>query len=128
MSVLHAWPDDESKDPRRFVDSGNRKGRRVSGPKLAVALRGKLYESVNWSLAGILIEGYDGALVEGDSFEIDGVGPAGRSPWPALISARVVRLGGKSGTQMAAQFLTLSVPAYDILEGILLRRSEFRIS
>lgn len=46
--------------------------------------------------------------------------------WPVLITARVVRTGGETGMDLAAQFLTISAPAFDILEGILLRRPQFQ--
>jgi hypothetical protein len=39
-----------------------------------------------------------------------------------MITARVIRTGGTSGMELAAQFLAISAPAFDILEGILLRR------
>lgn len=128
MTALHAWPDDESADPIALGGRQQRKNRRVHNPKLAIGFRGKLFETVNWSLGGCLIEGYDGALVPGDAFDIEYIGPAGRSPWPVLVQARVVRVGGESGMQMAAQFLALSIPAFDILEGVLLRRAEYRVA
>jgi hypothetical protein len=73
-----------------------------------------------------LIGDYDGVLSVGDIFEIDQVGRAGKTSWPAMIQARVLRTGGQSSMELAAQFLTISAPAFDILEGILLRRPNFR--
>ncbi len=119
MSALHAWPDDT--DPHALSRSPyqRRKSPRAHNPKLAITVRGRLFETVNWSLSGILIEAYDGALAPGEEFEIEQAGPAGQRMWPVMIRARVVRL---DGTRMAARFLTFSVAAYDILEGMMLRR------
>lgn len=125
MSALQAWPDEDSAEVGSSLGYVRRKVRRVNNPKLCVYLRGKPYQTLNWSLGGMLIGGYEGALAPGDVFEVDGVGLAGGRNWPVLIRARVIRIGGETGMEMAAQFLTLSAPAFDILEGVLLRRPAF---
>ena len=74
----------------------------------------------------MLVGDYDGVLVPGDMFEIDSIGRAGKKMWPVMVTARVVRTGGASGMELAAQFITISAPAFDILEGILLRKPAYR--
>jgi len=126
MSALHAWPDDASADHGAAVGYRQRKDRRINNPTLAIQIRGKLYQTLNWSLGGMLIGGYEGALVAGATFDIDALGPAGKRLWPVMVRGRVVRTGGETGMEMAAQFLTISAPAFEILEGVLLRRPKFR--
>jgi len=125
MSALQIWPDQETSDFGAQAGYRKRTASRVNNPKLCVAVRGKLYQTINWSLGGLLIGDYDGVLVAGDVFEIDSLGRAGKKAWPVLLTARVVRTGGETGMDLAAQFLTISAPAFDILEGILLRRSQY---
>lgn len=75
----------------------------------------------------MLITGYDGTLSLGDNIEIDAIGREGKTLWPVLIQGRVVRISDSSdGIEMAIQLKTVSTPAFDILEGILLRRPQFR--
>ncbi len=126
MSAMHAWPDEDSAEVGKALGYVQRKTHRVNNPTLCVQLRGKPYQTLNWSLDGFLIGGYNGALAPGDLFEIDMIGLAGRQSWPVMIEGRVIRTGGKTGMEMAAQFVTLSAPAYDFLEGVLLRRPEYR--
>lgn len=126
MSALQVWPDEQSYATGARSGYRKRSATRTSNPHLAVNIRGKLYQTLNWSLGGILLGDYDGALCDGEEFEIESVGMAGKQMWPVLIRARVVRTGGERGTELAAQFLTISAPAFDILEGIMLRRSGYR--
>jgi len=126
MSALQIWPDQETSDLGARAGYRKRTASRVNNPTLCIAIRGKLYQTINWSLGGILIGDYDGVLVAGDTFEIDGIGRAGKKNWPVMITARVVRTGGETGMDLAAQFLTISAPAFDILEGILLRRPQYQ--
>lgn len=122
MSALQAWPDSSSADFGAKSGYHKRTNVRVNNPTLVLRIRGKLYQTLNWSLSGFLIGDYDGALTAGEVFEIDSVGRAGKTMWPVMMQSRVVRTGGESGLELAAQFLTISAPAFDILEGILLRR------
>ncbi len=126
MSALQIWPDRESSDVGIQAGYRRRTTTRANNPKLCVGIRGKLYQTINWSLSGLLVGDYDGVLVPGDDFEIDSIGRAGKKMWPVMLNARVVRTGGESGMDLAAQFITISAPAFDILEGILLRKPAYR--
>ncbi len=126
MSALQIWPDQESSDIGVQAGYTKRTATRVNNPKLCISIRGKLYQTMNWSLGGLLIGDYDGVLIPGDMFEIDSIGRAGKKSWPVMITARVIRTGGASGMELAAQFITISAPAFDILEGILLRRAAYQ--
>ncbi|MEQ8321516.1 MAG: hypothetical protein RH946_14710 [Rhodospirillales bacterium] len=126
MSALQIWPDQESSDIGVQAGYTKRTATRVNNPKLCISIRGKLYQTMNWSLGGLLIGDYDGVLVPGDMFEIDSIGRAGKKSWPVMITSRVIRTGGASGMDLAAQFITISAPAFDILEGILLRRAAYQ--
>ena len=126
MSALHAWRDDDSAAVGVKLGCRLPSPSRINTPNLAVTFHGNSYQTLNWSLSGMLICGYGGILAPGDTFEIDAFGMSGRTAWPVLICARVIRVGGVDGMEMAAQFVTLNAPAYDILEGIAMRRPGFR--
>lgn len=127
MSALQSWPDEESAAVGETLGyRQQRQERRVANPVLAVQIRGKIYQTPNWSLCGMLITGYDGTLSPDDRFEIDAIGREGKTLWPVLIQGRVIRISGsKDNIEMAVQLTTVSSPAYDILEGILLRRPQY---
>ena len=125
MSAFQMWPDQETSEQGQRLGYRTRSSTRLSNPTLCVQMRGRHYETLNWSLGGILLGGYNGVLSEGEQFDIDSIGLAGRRLWPVLINARVVRIGGDNGMELAAQFLTISSPAFDILEGIMLRRPDY---
>ena len=126
MSALQIWPDSETEEIGSASGYNNRHNTRNNSPILAAQIRGRTYQTLNWSLSGLLVGDYDCVLSVGDTFEIDQIGRAGKTSWPVMIQARVLRTGGQSGMELAAQFLTISAPAFDILEGILLRRPNFR--
>ncbi len=126
MSALHAWPDDDSAEIGRQLGYRPRNHTRMNNLTLAVTFRGKSFQTLNWSLSGMVICGYGGVLAPGDAFDIDAIGIPGKTPWPVMIHARVVRVGGADGMEMAAQFITVNAPAYDILEGIAMRRPGYR--
>lgn len=125
MSALQMWPDQETAEEGKRLGYRTRSSTRLNNPTLCAQIRGRHYESLNWSLGGILLGGYNGVLSEGEQFDIDNIGLAGRRLWPVLINARVVRIGSENGMELAAQFLTISAPAFDILEGIMLRRPNY---
>lgn len=125
MSALQMWPDQETAEQGERLGYRTRSSTRLNNPTLCVQVRGRHYESLNWSLGGILLGGYNGVLSEGEQFDIDNIGLAGKRLWPVLVNARVIRIGGKNGMELAAQFLTISAPAFDILEGIMLRRPNY---
>lgn len=127
MSALQSWPDQESASVGESLGyRQQRQERRVTNPVLAVQIRGKTYKSPNWSLCGMLITGYDGTLLPGDTIEIDAIGRESKTLWPVLIQGRVVRVSGTDDAlEMAVQLKTVSTTAYDILEGILLRRPQY---
>lgn len=125
MSALQMWPDQETSEEGQRLGYRTRSSTRLNNPTLCVQVRGRHYETLNWSLGGILLGGYNGVLSEGEQFDIDNIGLAGKRLWPVLINARVVRIGGENGMELAAQFLTISAPAFDILEGIMLRRPNY---
>lgn len=124
MSALQIWPDEQTTDVGKRLGYARRTNRRQTNRTLCVVTRGRPYQTLNWSLGGMLLDGYDGVLSPGETFEIDAIGLAGGRSWPVMIQARVVRVGGQTGMELAAQFLTLSAPAFDFLEGVLLRRHD----
>ena len=123
MSAIHAWPDEHSADHGLRHGYVRRKTHRVSLPALVVSIRGRRYAVDNWSLSGLLIASYDSSLQSGDLFEIDTISFFHKRTWPVMIQARVVR---RDNDAMAAQFTALNTLAFDVLEGVLLRREAYR--
>ena len=126
MSPIHAWPDDRTAAHGARHGYIQRRNRRVKAPSLVVSLRGKRYAVENWSLGGLLIVGYEGGLMASDLFEIDTISFSHKRTWPVMIQARVVRVDRSAGGHLAAQFTALNTLAFDVLEGVLLRREAYR--
>ncbi len=126
MSAIHAWPDERTAEHGARQGFVRRKNHRVTVPSLVVSIRGTRYAVENWSLGGLLIRGYTGSLVIGDQFEIDTLSFSPKRTWPVMIQARVIRSGDHQTGQLAAQFTALNTLAFDVLEGVLLRREAYR--
>ena len=47
---------------------------RVSDPSIRLKIGAKIYHSINWSLGGILIDGYEGGLSSGSLLSITEIG------------------------------------------------------
>ena len=89
MSALQIWPDSETEEIGRASGYNNRHNTRNNSPILAAQIRGRTYQTLNWSLSGLLVGDYDCVLSVGDTFEIDQIGRAGKTSWPVMIQARV---------------------------------------
>ena len=101
----------------------DRRDRRVRVPSISLRIAGNRYATRDWSLGGFLIEGYEGTLTPGDRFELDGIGPGAAGPlYPLAVPAQVVRVEGE---RLAARFEVLPPTAFDILEGMMMRRSRY---
>ena len=109
MSALHLWPDQETSEQGQRLGYRTRSSTRLNNPTLCVQIRGRHYESLNWSLGGILLGGYNGVLSEGEQFDIDSIGLAGKRLWPVLINARVVRIGGEIADKFLGDLLFIYI-------------------
>jgi hypothetical protein len=111
--------------PMRFVRTSfdrneGRQDRRYPVPPIVVAIDGVEYSTVNWSLGGFLITGFDRRISPGKPI----AGTLGTPEQPVMIefSAKVVRVGEPVPGQLAVQFTDLGEHGLSVLERILTRR------
>ena len=83
--------------------ANRRRDRRVEAPLINIQIEGMALATIDWSLGGFLVEGYDGSLRAGDhatveiEFEIDG------REFHNVVPIEVVRID-PYGNQLAANF------------------------
>ena len=93
-----------------------RRDRRVEMISLDIELKKKFYTTVDWSLGGFLIEGYEGRRRPGDVVIIGITVKVGEETYEHAARAGVVRfVPGKN--QLAARFLRLDAGTVNTLEG-----------
>jgi len=101
--------------------ANRRRDRRVEAPLINIQIEGMALATIDWSLGGFLVEGYDGSLRAGDhatveiEFEIDG------REFHNVVPIEVVRID-PYGNQLAANFTTLDDTTMTTLEGLLTGR------
>lgn len=98
-----------------------RKDNRLEAP-IAVSFGGERYQTLDWSLGGFRIQGYEGDLLAGHEFKLDGVGFDVENVYSLSVDCKVVR--SQEG-QLAASFVGLSTEAYDALEALMMRRKRY---
>ncbi len=86
-------------------------------PLLSVNLGGTVYKTANWSMGGLLIDGYEGPLTAGALVTVGSIGTDELPVRKVNVRARVIRGDSQSG-HLAVTFLGLDTPAYDLLKAI----------
>lgn len=99
-----------------------RRNQRIVVPVIRLTFDGRIYQSVDWSLGGFLIEPYVGTMLTDREFTVDGIGPGDGDLIKLPIRARVVR---NSRGRLAASFVDLSDNAFEILEALMMRRRKY---
>lgn len=102
-----------------------RRTQRLLMPTLRVLIEGRSFVTVDWSLGGLQIEPYCGALRRGDSFSIGFVGSIEGPLLPVGVRARAMR---REGDSLAAEFMELDERAFDALDAVMRRRREYLAS
>lgn len=93
-----------------------RQHERISDPAIKLKIAGKIYTSINWSLGGFLIEGYDGELTTGSLLSIEGIGSvSAKKVTEVEISARVIRSDAEAG-HLALNILDVDAAAFAVLQ------------
>ena len=87
---------------------------RIDDPSLVVKVDGKTYNTINWSMGGFLIEGYEGALSTGALLTVAALGTNVKDLTDVCIRARVVRSDPEKG-YIAVNFLGLDSSAFSLL-------------
>ena len=101
--------------------SNRRRDRRTEATPIHIELDGETLTTLDWSLGGFLVEGYDGYLHTGDQlaveigFELDG------TEFRHVAPIEVVRVE-PYGNQLAANFIGLDNDTMSALEGLLTGR------
>lgn len=92
---------------------------RVDTPFLAVKIDGEVYRTVNWSMGGMLIDGYGGRLTAGALLTVEALGNGGGNLRAVNIRARVTRSERKDShpgeCRLAVTYLDLDDEAYAVL-------------
>ena len=99
------------------VETANRRrDKRVDTWPILIELEGKMYATVDWSLGGFLIDGYDGKRRRGEEITVGILVKAGQSELSHVARAEIVRRNFETG-QLAANFMLLDNATLDTLEG-----------
>jgi hypothetical protein len=103
-----------------YFPQEDRRDRRYPLPVLVIIIGGIEYSTVNWSLGGFLITGFDRKIVPGQT--ITGTLHAIDRPDSLPFTATVVRSGDPEPGQLAAKFEDLGELGFSLLERIITRR------
>lgn len=87
-----------------------------------VSFGGKTYQTIDLGLGGFRIDGYEGELMPGQEFVLEGIGPGDDEVFAVFVNCLVAR---RLGSQLGVGFVELSSEAYDILDALLMRRKKF---
>ncbi len=87
---------------------------RMNDPALVVKVDGKTYKTVNWSMGGLLIEGYKGVLTTGALVTVSALGESVKNLTDVCIRARVIR-SDQEMEYIAVNFLGLDQSAFGLL-------------
>ena len=99
-----------------FTHGHQRKDRRLE-LALRVEIEGKVYKTVDWSLGGFMVEGYEGKLEGGWEVRVESIGLEQGDLVRLGAPAHVVRVDKKK-KKLAIAYNGLSSRTYDILEGL----------
>jgi hypothetical protein len=91
-----------------------RRDRRLPLPIFTVKLDGVSYQTMNWSLGGLLIEGYTGDRMAGDTVQIDIKAKDANADFRMRIAVKVIRV--VTAESIALQFEAMSTEIYEFFE------------
>ena len=91
-----------------------RRDRRLPLPIFTVRVDGVAYQTMNWSLGGLLIEGYAGERKAGDAVQIDIKAKDNTAEFRMKIAVKVIRV--VPGESIALQFEAMSPEIYEFFE------------
>lgn len=91
-----------------------RRDRRLPLPIFTVRLDEVTYQTMNWSLGGLLIEGYDGKRQAAESVQISIKAKDNSAEFRMRIAVKVIRV--IAGESIALQFDAMSPEIYEFFE------------
>ncbi len=87
-----------------------------------VSFEGNVYQIVDIGFGGLGVGGYEGELMTGSEFMIDGLGPDEENIVAVRIDCTVAR---RLGNQIGIGFAELDSLSYDVLDALMMRRKKF---
>lgn len=97
----------------------NRKDARITKTVIYILIEGETYPTLDWSLGGFRIGGYQGSIGMGQELIVEGIGPALNELFPLDVNCTAIR---RTDEQLAVGFVELTSDAYDVLEALMTRR------
>ena len=108
----------------RLPAEERRRYQRVTAPAITVQVDGALYQTLDWSMGGFMIEGYQGRLSPGALFILGRIAALDGTLASVRVRARVVRADAERQRLMVG-FLALDNVAYAILSDHMAERRRF---
>ena len=87
-----------------------------------VSFEGEVYQVLDIGLGGFRIGGYEGELMPGQEFMIDGIGLDEDNIVAVRVDCTVAR---RLGNQPGVGFVELDSLSYDVLDALMMRRKKF---
>jgi len=111
---------------RKVGNREHRRDKRLPLPVFTIRLDGLVCDTLNWSLGGLLISGYEGKHNAEDLIELDIKIKDATGDYVLKISTRVVRVDAKNKT-IALRFEEMSPVIYDFFERSFAQRFRNRL-
>jgi len=99
----------------------NRKDNRIE-TAACVSFEGEVYQVLDIGLGGFRIGGYEGELMPGQEFMIDGIGLDEDNIVAVRVDCTVAR---RLGNQLGVGFVELDPLSFDVLDALMMRRKKF---
>jgi len=99
----------------------NRKDNRMEVTAF-IAIEGNVYRALDLGLGGFRIDGYEGELMSGSEFLVEGLGINEEDIIAVRIDCTVAR---RLGNQMGAGFVELDSLSYDVIDALMMRKKRF---
>jgi hypothetical protein len=100
---------------RKVGNREHRRDKRLPLPVFTTRLDGQVCDTINWSLGGLLVSGYEGQHNPDDLIDVDIKIKDTGGDYAIKIAARVIRVDAKSKT-IALRFEEMSPLIYDFFE------------
>ena len=110
---------------RKVGNRENRRDKRLPLPVFTIRLDGLTCDTLNWSLGGLLVSGYEGQHNAEDLIDVDIKIKDTSGDYAMQIKARVVRVDEKNKT-IALRFEEMSPVIYDFFERSFAQRFRHR--
>ena len=111
---------------RKVGNREHRRDKRLPLPVFTIRLDGLVCDTLNWSLGGLLISGYEGAHKPDDVLEVAVKIKDTDGDYALKLNARVIRVDPK-GKTIALQFEEMSPLIYDFFERSFAQRFRNRL-